>query len=43
VLAISPVERFRYESYEGAYGLHGGAAMDAYLERTAYWARQFGR
>jgi glycoprotein endo-alpha-1,2-mannosidase len=29
----------RYESYEGAYGLHGRAAQRAYLKRTAYWTR----
>jgi hypothetical protein len=29
----------RYESYEGAYGLHGRAAERAYLRRTAYWTR----
>jgi len=27
----------RYESYDGAYGLHGRAAQRAYLMRTAYW------
>ncbi len=30
----------RYESYEGAYGLHGAAAERAYLWRTAYWTSQ---
>lgn len=33
-------EGLRYESYEGAYGLHGRAAADAYLRRTAYWVRR---
>jgi glycosyl hydrolase family 99 len=27
----------RYESYDGAYGLHGRAAQRAYIKRTAYW------
>jgi len=27
----------RYESYDGAYGLHGRAAERAYITRTAYW------
>jgi glycoprotein endo-alpha-1,2-mannosidase len=27
----------RYESYDGAYGLHGRAAERAYIMRTAYW------
>jgi glycoprotein endo-alpha-1,2-mannosidase len=27
----------RYESYDGAYGLHGRAAQRAYLMRTKYW------
>jgi glycoprotein endo-alpha-1,2-mannosidase len=27
----------RYESYDGAYGLHGRAARRAYITRTAYW------
>jgi len=26
-----------YESYDGAYGLHGRAAQRAYVTRTAYW------
>jgi glycoprotein endo-alpha-1,2-mannosidase len=30
-----------YESYDGAYGLSGRAAQDAYLDRTAFWARAF--
>ena len=29
----------RYESYDGAYGLHGRAARRAYITRTAYWTR----
>src|SRR5581483_376739 len=36
-LAMSPTLRLRYESYDGAYGLHGSEAEDAYLRRTAYW------
>jgi glycoprotein endo-alpha-1,2-mannosidase len=32
----------RYDSYNGAWGLHGRAACDAYLTRTAYWVRRFG-
>jgi glycoprotein endo-alpha-1,2-mannosidase len=32
---------YRYYSYEGAWGLHGLAAEDAYLTRTAYWADVF--
>jgi hypothetical protein len=31
----------RYESYDGAYGLHGTAARRAYLMRTAYWTSRF--
>jgi glycoprotein endo-alpha-1,2-mannosidase len=27
----------RYESYDGAYGLHGRAAARAYITRTRYW------
>jgi glycoprotein endo-alpha-1,2-mannosidase len=27
----------RYESYDGAYGLHGRAAARAYITRTSYW------
>jgi hypothetical protein len=27
----------RYESYDGAYGLHGRAAQRAYITRTRYW------
>jgi glycoprotein endo-alpha-1,2-mannosidase len=32
---------YRYLSYEGAWGLHGLAAEDAYLTRTRYWADVF--
>jgi Glycosyl hydrolase family 99 len=30
-----------YQSYEGAYGLSGTAAQNAYMERTAYWATRY--
>ena len=33
--------RYRYLSYEGAWGLHGAAAEFAYLARTRYWADVF--
>jgi glycoprotein endo-alpha-1,2-mannosidase len=33
--------RYRYLSYDGAWGLHGLAAEDAYLARTRYWADVF--
>ncbi len=33
--------RYRYLSYDGAWGLHGAAAARAYLERTAYWSDVF--
>ena len=33
--------RYRYLSYDGAWGLHGAAAEDAYLTRTAYWSEVF--
>ncbi|HSC73451.1 MAG TPA: hypothetical protein VLB89_04740 [Gaiellaceae bacterium] len=33
----------RYESYDGAYGLHGRAAARAYVTRTRYWTRLTGR
>jgi hypothetical protein len=33
--------RYRYLSYEGAWGMHGAAAELAYLERTRYWADVF--
>ncbi len=32
-----------FESYDGAYGLHGQAAESAYLVRTAFWAAAYGR
>jgi hypothetical protein len=32
---------YRYLSYNGAWGLSGVPAEDAYLERTAYWALAF--
>jgi glycoprotein endo-alpha-1,2-mannosidase len=32
---------YRYVSYDGAWGLHGAAAENAYLTRTAYWANLF--
>ncbi len=35
--------KLSYESYEGAYGLHGKAAERAYLDRTRFWVRAFGR
>jgi glycoprotein endo-alpha-1,2-mannosidase len=33
--------RYRYYSYDGAWGLHGQAAEGAYLARTRYWADVF--
>jgi glycoprotein endo-alpha-1,2-mannosidase len=33
--------RYRYLSYDGAWGLHGLAAETAYLARTRYWADVF--
>jgi glycoprotein endo-alpha-1,2-mannosidase len=33
--------RYRYLSYDGAWGLHGVAAASAYLTRTRYWADVF--
>ncbi len=30
-----------YESYDGAYGLSGRAAQDAYLDRTAEWVHRY--
>ena len=33
----------RYFAYDGAWGLHGRAAENAYLGRTAYWANLFRR
>jgi glycoprotein endo-alpha-1,2-mannosidase len=32
---------YRYFSYDGAWGLHGVAAENSYLDRTAYWANLF--
>ena len=32
---------YRYLSYDGAWGLHGAAAEDAYLTRTRYWSDIF--
>jgi hypothetical protein len=32
---------YRYLSYNGAWGLHGVAAQNAYLTRTAYWSNVF--
>jgi len=32
---------YRYVSYDGAWGLHGEPAQNAYLDRTAYWAGLF--
>jgi hypothetical protein len=31
----------QYESYDGAYGLHGKAAQHAYLDRTTWWIGNF--
>jgi glycoprotein endo-alpha-1,2-mannosidase len=42
--AASPVRRhgkFRYLSYDGAWGIHGLAAEYSYLNRTAYWSSVF--
>ncbi len=33
----------RYESYDGAYGLHGRAAARAYITRTKHWTQLTGR
>src|SRR4029079_12293895 len=33
--------RYRYLSYDGAWGMYGAAAEDAYLLRTRYWADVF--
>jgi hypothetical protein len=33
--------RYRYLSYDGAWGLHGAAAQSAYLLRTRYWSDVF--
>jgi glycoprotein endo-alpha-1,2-mannosidase len=32
---------YRYISYNDAWGLHGVAAQNAYIDRTAYWASLF--
>jgi hypothetical protein len=32
---------YNYGSYDGAWGLQGAAAENAYLDRTAYWANIF--
>jgi hypothetical protein len=34
--------RGRYQCYDGAWGLRGPAAENAYLLRTAYWVRRLG-
>jgi hypothetical protein len=33
--------RYRYLTYDGAWGLHGVAAEGAYLTRTRYWSDVF--
>jgi hypothetical protein len=33
--------RYRYLSYDGAWGTHGVQAEDAYLNRTLYWSNVF--
>jgi glycoprotein endo-alpha-1,2-mannosidase len=33
--------RVRYLSYDGAWGLYGAAAENAYLTRTRYWSDVF--
>lgn len=35
--------RSGYESYDGAWGLHGRASETAYLDRTAFWVQRFMR
>ena len=35
--------RSGYESYDGAWGLYGAAAENAYLDRTAYWVDRLTR
>jgi hypothetical protein len=40
-LARSPTLPLRYETYDGAYGLHGSDAQRAYLVRTAYWISRY--
>lgn len=41
VPSASPTRAQQYQSYDGAYGLHGKAARRAYLVRTAFWTRVF--
>jgi glycoprotein endo-alpha-1,2-mannosidase len=41
LLAMSPTLQLRYETYDGAYGLHGREASKAYLARTAFWAKAY--
>jgi hypothetical protein len=31
----------QYESYDGAWGLHGKSAQHAYLDRTAWWVEMY--
>jgi len=39
---IEPAQaRHGYRGYDGAWGLTGDAAKDAYLQRTSYWAARF--
>jgi len=40
-LSTSPTVSRQYQTYDGAYGLHGRAAQRAYLVRTAFWVRAF--
>jgi glycoprotein endo-alpha-1,2-mannosidase len=35
--------KLSYESYDGAYGLHGKAAQRAYLDRTRFWVSALAR
>jgi hypothetical protein len=37
----TPPSGFGYLTFTGAYGLTGGAAQTAYLNRTAHWVNQF--
>jgi hypothetical protein len=45
--ALTPRSRLAarsgYESYDGAFGLHGAASQQAYLQRTAYWTARLRR
>jgi hypothetical protein len=34
-------QRQGYHSYDGAWGLHGSSATNAYMLRTAYWTGRF--